>query len=147
MKVSKVLFMAAVMLCSLTSKAQDVYEVIFTVGITQYRSALYMDWNEGIGKMRVRYFSDGNTRMVEQTMRVEKTTAGTRIAGYNPVYPGTSQRYPNYTADNFYVSQDEYGNISIVNVDDRNVAAACTVRKYNTYSEKQNFLRSFNWSL
>ncbi len=145
MKAIKVLFF--VLACSFSAMAQDVYEVIFTADITQYRSVLYINWNEGTGKMRVRYYSKGSTQMIEQTMRLERTTAGTRIAGYNAVYAGTNQRHPTYNPDNFYISQDEYGNVSIVTVDDVGTTANCVVRRYSTYYEKQNFLRSFNWTL
>lgn len=105
--------------------AQDIYEIKFTANTAQHRGALVMWWNEGFGKMRVRYYGNGATKMVEQTMRVEKTSVGTRIAGYNAVYPGTSQRHSTYITDNFYVSQDENGRLSVVNVDDQNEVAVC----------------------
>lgn len=132
---------------SLSTKAQDIYEVFFTVGTTQHRAALYMDWTNGSGLMRVRYYSNGVTQMIEQTMAVEKTNSGIRIAGYNPVYAGTTRRHPSYIADNFYIFRDENGRVSIINVDDRNVTANCTIRSVSSYYTKQEFLKTFNWRL
>lgn len=128
-----------------TLQAQKVFEVKFTAGFTQYRCALVI-FDNGTGKMRVRYYQDG-TKMVEQTMKIENTQYGIRLTGYNPVYPGTSRKHPSYNADNFYISVDEYGNYSIVNIDDGGVSAKASIRKIEGRYSKNSFLSDFNWKL
>jgi hypothetical protein len=129
------------------TKAQEVFEIKFKIGISQYRGALVL-YDDGTGKFRVKYFSNGETQMVEQDMRVENSNDGMRLAGYNPVYPGTKVAFPNYNADNFYITQNENGNYSCVNIDDSGTEANCVIRiiSGNTYT-KNNFLRDFNWRL
>lgn len=128
-------------------KAQDIYEIKFVAGVTQYRCALAMWWDDGNGMLRVKYYSNNKTNNVEQTVRLEDTQYGLRIAGYNPVYAGTSISYPSYNADNFYLSQDEYGNLTCTNIDDDGNTSKCVVRKIEGYTAKQNFLGDFNWKL
>lgn len=124
--------------------AQDVFEIKFVVDFTQYRVALLL-YENGTGKMRVRYYSDG-TKMVEQSVRVENTEEGIRIAGYNPVYPGTSIKFSKYIPDNFYLSIDEYGNYSITNKYDGGNAKASIIKLKGRY-EINRFLKDFNWQL
>ena len=126
-------------------QAQDIYEVKFIAGVTQYRAAMAL-FDDGTGLMRVRYYSNG-TKMVEQSLILEETTVGIRVTGYDPVYPGTNTPHPSYNADNFYISQDEYGDVSIVNIDDNGVTASATMRLIEGYYAKQNFLDDFNWKL
>lgn len=128
-----------------TLQAQDVFEVKFTAGVTQYRCALAI-FDDGSGVMRVRYYNNG-TKLVEQSMRIENTQYGIRLTGYRPVYPGTKTRYPNYSADNFYLSVDEYGNYNIVNVDDAGVTAQAFIRKIEGTYSINKFLSDFNWRL
>ncbi|WP_422103821.1 hypothetical protein [Winogradskyella sp.] len=128
-------------------QAQEVFEVKFKVGFTQYRGALVV-YDGGYGKMRVRYYRDGRTRMVEQSMKVEKTLYGMKLNGHNPVYPGTSTAHPSYNADNFYISIHENGNYSIISVDDDGTAAAqTTIRLIKGKYTTENFLDDFNWTL
>lgn len=126
--------------------AQDVYEIKFTVDMTQYRAALVL-YNGSSGLIRVKYYNDRLTRIVEQKIVFEKTTMGNRLTGYNPVYPGTTTRYPNYVADNFYVFQDEYGKLRCVNIDDKGNTAVCYIRLVTGSYAKNAFLRDFNWKL
>ena len=125
---------------------QDVYEIKFTSNLTQHRAALIL-WSNGTGTIRVRYYSEGATRMVEQTIRKEITPNGLRLTGYYPVYPGTTVRYPTYSADNFYISQDEYGNLNCINIDDIGNWVVCTIRLITGYYTKSEFLSVFNWRL
>jgi len=127
--------------------AQSIYEVRFVAEMKQYRAALVL-YDSGIGKMRVRYYEPGQgTTMVEQTMRVENTAYGYRVTGYNPVYPGTKVRYPSYTPDNFYISQNEYGNLIITNVDDRGTTARTSIKVINGASAQRSLLSEFDWEL
>jgi hypothetical protein len=103
--------------------------------------------NSNAGRMRVRYYADGQTNMVEETAQAENTVLGLRIAGYNAVYAGTETRHPSYRPDNFYMSTDENGNVSVTNIDDGGVVANCSVRVIKGYYDKQEFLRDFNWKL
>lgn len=132
--------------CSTKVFSQDVYEIKFTAGFTQYRAALAM-YSGGNGVMRVRYYNNGSTRMVEETIRFQRTTAGYRLTGYSPVYPGTSIRYPGYNADNFYISQNEHGTLSCINIDDDGTTSACSIRLITGYYDKNAFLSDFNWKL
>ncbi|GAB3962824.1 hypothetical protein GCM10028805_64710 [Spirosoma harenae] len=139
--------LAAILLFPLVSLGQTIYEVKFIAGSTQYRGALVMGDN-GTGKMRVRFYKQGvGPVMIEQYMRMENTRYGNRLTGYNPVYPGTTVRYPTYNADNFYISQDEYGNLTMTNIDDRGVTANASIRVFQTTYDKQRFLSDFNWEL
>lgn len=124
------------------SFAQDVYEIKFTVDITQYRVALVI-YEDGAGKMRVRYYNSG-TKMVEQSVKIENTLDGIRVAGYNPVYPETKTPYPSYIPDNFYISIDEYGTLSVYNIYSGGRARAY-IKKIN--SSINTFLSDFNWKL
>lgn len=129
-----------------TAQAQDIFEVKFTAGITQYRCALAI-FDDGTGKMRVRYYDNG-TKLIEQSMRIEITQYGIRLTGYNPVYAGTTTRHPTYNADNFYISVDEYGNYTMVNIDDGGVTAKVFIRKVEgTRYTINSFLSDFNWKL
>jgi hypothetical protein len=128
-------------------KAQSVFEIKFKAGITQYRGALVL-YDDGTGAFRVKYFSDGQTRMVEQQMKVENTTEGMRLAGYNPVYPGTKYTYSNYNADNFYLTQDENGVYTCENIDDAGSQSKCNIRLISgDNTDKNRFLKDFDWSL
>ena len=139
--------LAAIILFPLAALGQTIYEVKFIAGSTQYRAALVLNDN-GTGKMRVRFYKQGEgTVMVEQYMRMENTRYGIRLTGYNPIYPGTTVRYPTYNADNFYISQDEYGNLTLTNVDDRGVTANASIRVIQSTYDKQQFLSAFSWEL
>jgi len=85
--------------------------------------------------------------MVEEYIKAENTDLGLRLTGYNPVYPGTTTPYPNYIADNFYLSQDENGRLTCTNIDDKGQTSACSIRLLNGYSAKQEFLSDFDWKL
>ncbi len=131
----------------LASIGQSIFEVKFIAGMTQYRAALVL-FDGGTGKMRVRYYTqDKGTVMVEQTIRIENTVNGMRLTGYTPVYPGTRVRYPSYTADNFYLSRNEYGSMSIINIDDSGNTSTATIRLIDDAYEKRRFLSGFDWSL
>lgn len=129
---------------SITINAQEIFEIKFTAGLTQHRCALII-FESGNAIMRVRYFSNGKTEMVEQTMKIEDTKYGIRITGYDPVYSGTSIEHPSYNADNFYLSMDEYGEYELLNVDDGGMSAQAYVRKIEF--SKDAFLSDFNWKL
>lgn len=125
----------------------DVFEIKFTAGVTQYRCAL-ITFNDGTGKMRVKYYSDDKgSVMVEEHMQIENTEYGYRLAGYKPVYPGTQERFPDYYPDNLYIAQDENGNFSVTNIDDQGVSAKSFIRNIQGYSQQQQFLNEFNWEL
>ncbi|WP_108808054.1 hypothetical protein [Aquimarina spinulae] len=143
MKYIKILFLA--LLLPLTLQGQEVFEVKFTAGLTQYRCALVI-FDNGTGKMRVRYY-DKRTTMIEQTMAIENTQYGIRLKGYNPVYAGTKIKHPSYNADNFYISMDEYGKYTIINVDDAGTRAKSYIKKIKGKYTINNFLRDFNWKL
>ncbi len=126
-------------------QAQDIYEVKFTAGITQYRCALVL-YEDGTGKMRCRYFTEGATRMVEQKIEIENTLDGMRFRGSDPVYPGTSTPY-DYSPDIFYLSVDEYGNSSLINRDAQGIEANAYIRQIEGSYAIKIFLDEFNWKL
>lgn len=125
--------------------AQDVYEIRFTAGVTQHRGALVL-FDDGTGLVRIRYYNNG-TKMVEQKIRIQNTRNGLRLACYNPVYPGTTRRHPSYVADNFYLTQNEYGKTQLVNIDDQGVTANVVIRKLEGTTLTNRFLTDFNWKL
>jgi hypothetical protein len=127
-------------------QAQDVFEVKWTMGITQYRCAYIMN-EDGTGKMRCRYFNEGVTQMVEQTMEIEDTPDGTRLTGYDPVYPGTSTPFPDYSPDNLYLWVDDYGNFRAIAIDNERREANATMRLIEGSSAINIFLKDFDWDL
>jgi len=84
--------------------------------------------------------------MVEQTMKLENTTLGTRLTGYNPVFPDTEKMFPLYNADNFYLITDEYNNLTITNIDDGGSTSKASIRLIEG-DEINEFLLLFNWKL
>jgi hypothetical protein len=129
-----------------SSHAQDVYELKFTANGTHHRAALIL-FSDDTGKMRVRFYSKDRTKMIEQYMEVQKISRGFKILGYNPTYAGTEIKCTTYGADNFYISRDEDGILSCVNVDDNSVTASCSIRAIEGYSTKQSFLSDFSWKI
>ncbi len=142
----KLTFLLLVALLPVIARAQDVYEITFTAGITRYRAALVL-WSNGSGQMRVRYYANNQTNLIEQTIRLENTQYGYRLTGYNARYADTQRRHPNYQPDNFYLSQDDYGNLTCLNIDDKGTTSRCSIRLVQGYSSKNTVLSSFNWRL
>jgi hypothetical protein len=147
----KQLFIAlAFLLVSVVANAQSgngikIFEVKFTVGVTQYRGAMvFLDDNSG--KVRLRYYANGTTNFVEEAFVGQNTTDGIRVKCYNAVYPGTEIKY-HYSPDNFYFRQDENGNMSMTNVDDQGQVADCYIRQISGYDNKESFLGDFDWKL
>ncbi len=72
------------------------------------------------GKITVSFWdgNTGKTAKVEQRIRVATTSLGTMLYGYNPVYPQSSIRYPNYAADNFLFRKQVDGTGMILVCDD-----------------------------
>jgi hypothetical protein len=142
----KFTFLLLVALLPVIVQAQDVYDITFTSGLTKHRVALVL-WSNGSGQARVRYYTNNQLNLVEQTIRLENTQYGYRLTGYNARYAGTQRRHPSYRPDNFYFSQDDYGNLICTNIDDIGNTARCSIRLLQGYSSKQAFLSSFNWEL
>jgi hypothetical protein len=65
--------------------------------------------------------------------------------GYNPVYPNTTTRFPNYNPDNFIMVTDRYGHTTFFNYDDAAVYSDATIRTVSGYSNRRYFLASFDW--
>ena len=83
-----------------------------------YESILRMNGYRGIMLTR---FYDVNTRrsaIVQQTMRLKSSPKGLIILGYNPVYPGTKNRYPGYSPDNFLFQINPNGSVRFATCDD-----------------------------
>ncbi|CCQ58360.1 hypothetical protein CWATWH0402_1691 [Crocosphaera watsonii WH 0402] len=70
--------------------------------------------------MLTTYFNPNinRTDYVEQTMRLENSSRGILILGYNPVYPNTNRRHPTYFADNFLLQRRPSGQVVIGTCDD-----------------------------
>jgi hypothetical protein len=127
------------------SDITDVFEVKWTQGVTQYSAALILR-QDTTGIMRVKYFGNGHTNLIEETMELAHTDHGDCLKGYNPTFiigTSTSKYFP----DNLFVFQDENGNTIFKNVDDAGGTYACTVNTSTDYSEKKNFLADFEWKL
>jgi hypothetical protein len=147
----KLIITSAITICfflcaSLITNAQNVYEVKFSISRIPYRGALLI-WNDGSAKMRVRYYLDGEMKMVEESMTVESILGTPTLVGYDPVYPGTDISYPHYSADNFLITHNLYGETEITTVDGNFNVADVSSSKVSGYYEKQSFLSDFNWRL
>ena len=94
---------------------------------------LKMQWSNGLtvhkGTMRLNgckgsltvSFWDSESRKtarVQQRIKVGDSSMGLMFYGYNPVYPNTSIKYPNYAADNFLFQQSTNGKASAYVCDD-----------------------------
>lgn len=114
---------------------QSIFEMWFMAGYSQHHACMVLD-GKGGGVVRVKYYNVARQRtdMVEETILVENTTVGIRLACYNPILISSS-RVTNYVADNFYIIVDEYGNERIYNVDNQNNQALVTVQEITTYSD------------
>ncbi|MBU3714659.1 MAG: hypothetical protein FGM46_06885 [Ferruginibacter sp.] len=123
--------------------SQDVYEVKW--GPQQrYKGALVIDEEDGSGTARIKW--DGN--MVEQTLTVDYTNEVLRVDGSYPVYPGTSDAHESYNADNFYITIDNLGKYSCINIDDANSTSKCSLRKINgNLKAKNKFLKEFDMTV
>lgn len=123
----------------------QIFDIRFTVSLTQYKAALWL--KDGKGLMRVRYYKeDDGTVMIEQQMRVEDTQYGIRLTGYNPTDPATGDPV-SYSPDNFYISRDENGDWSVTNIDDQGTSAGAFIQVINGWSEQNQFLSTFNWEI
>jgi hypothetical protein len=145
----KVFICIVIIICCIAkSYTQDVYDIKFKAGTVQYSGALVL-YSDGTGKMRFKYYNSSTSSnvMVEQTVATVATTTGLTISGSNPVYPGTTTKYPSYNADNFYVTKDTYGGLKITNTDDGGVTASATIKLINGYIDQAIFLKDFNWKL
>lgn len=83
-----------------------------------YESVLRMNGYRGI---MLTQFYDVNTRrsaIVQQTMRLKSSPKGLVILGYNPVYPGTTNRYRGYSPDNFLFQINPNGSVRFATCDD-----------------------------
>jgi predicted ribosome quality control (RQC) complex YloA/Tae2 family protein len=127
-----------------TQGVKGVYEIKFSADTIQYRAALVL-FEDGSGAMRVR-FQDEGTKVVEQSVTVDSTTYGISIEGKNPVYPGTSIKFPSYDANDLYLSENEMSKSSTKNSEeDRSTLA--TIQKIEGEIETSHFLFFFNWKL
>ena len=115
--------------CKLSEKKQPIHltqrrgetgcwTLIHSVGGIVHESVLVINGSQG--KMLTTYFNPNinRTDYVEQTMRLENSSRGILILGYNPVYPNTNRRHPTYFADNFLLQRRPSGQVVIATCDD-----------------------------
>jgi hypothetical protein len=141
---TKVITLVIFLLASYQSTfGQGIFEMWFMAGYTQHHACMVLD-GKGGGVVRVKYYNAAQQRtdMVEETILVENTTIGVRLACYSPTLVSTS-RATNYSADNFYIVVDEYGDESIYNLDDQKNQALVTVQEITTYSDINRILAEF----
>jgi len=118
---------------------QDVYEVKWGPSL-RYKAALIVYELEETGVARVKW----DDQMVEQTLKLEYSNDVMILYGSDPVYPGTESTYESYNADNFYITTDDNGVYSCLNIDDGLSISKCRLRKINgSKSEKNKFLKEF----
>lgn len=147
--ISRIAFIILVALGTTSSgfaQSFDLVDVRWTGGMLQYRGLL-KHYEDGSGIMRVKYYGEecGCTKMVEQIMLPESTPLGFRLKGLNPTYPGSLIRYPNYSADNLYISRDENGNWKYFILDDQNALAEANAREIISPGLILRSLREFKW--
>jgi hypothetical protein len=118
----------------------------FTAGYTQHHAFMVLN-GKGGGAVRVKFFSPNNNRteIVEQTINLENTAQGVRLACYNAVYAGTNYRHPTYATDNFYMVQDIYGNVTIYNADDAGNFTKVQIKEITTDYDFNRLKITFNW--
>jgi hypothetical protein len=95
----------------------DCLSLSYNVGGTVHNSTLVM--KNSVGLMITEFYSRplGRNTKVQQTMKAVADPDGLFIFGSNPVYPQTTQPYPNYAADNFFFKTTGGGNVVAVNCD------------------------------
>ena len=105
------------------------YKLGWTMGGSRYEGLLRMEGR--IGKMRIQYFNEATneTETVDQTMVLASCTKGLIILGFNPVLASTTQKHPKYAADNLIFRRETNGTVTIVNYDDRGVAASVEIEQ------------------
>jgi hypothetical protein len=144
MKKYRFLLAAFLLPCFVT--AQTVFEVRWTTANVPYRAALIL-WENNSGKMRVKYSRNSETIVVEESVRGNYTEDGVGIYGRDAVYPGSATEFPNYAPDNFFISKDAHGNLSILNIDDGLRFSDCSMQEVKGTDEVQLFLSDFDWKL
>ena len=146
MKIKILLVIALFLLTTFETIAQSAWEMWFMGGYTQHHAFMVLDGNGG-GKVRVKFFSanTNRTEIVEQTIKLENTTQGIRLACYDAVYANTNYRHLSYATDNFYLIQDDYGNTSIYNADDGSNLTKVTIKEIKKKSEFNQLKIDFNW--
>lgn len=122
---------------------QDVYELKWGPE-NEYKGALIIYEIEEAGIARIKW---GNN-MVEQSFTLEYSNEVMILDGYNPIDPYTEDSHPSYNADNFYITIDETGVYSCLNIDDAGAVGKVRIRKINgNKAVKNKFLKEFNLSV
>ncbi len=90
----------------------------YSSGAVVHEGTLTM--NGDSGKLLTSFFdiNSNQTATVEQTIKLENTSRGLVLWGYNPVYPGTQIPFPNYAPDNFLLGVNPDGSINLRTCDD-----------------------------
>jgi hypothetical protein len=129
--------------------SQDYWQLYFQPdGSVQHEALLYKT-STAKWIMRVRFYSEACAcyDIVEQKMRRETTSAGFRLAGYDPISVRTGYEHDSYIADNLYFEEDEDGETQVTNRDDAGVETAVTgIVKIETNAELQRLLTRFKWN-
>ena len=120
-----------------SNKGISMFDMKYVVGMTEYHAfmALLPDNSTGLdGLMRVKFFHPEirQTVIVEQELKVENTTRGTRIASYSPhfIRDDGSRVFIKgaYSPDNFYIRYNSYGGVKVTNIDNQGTEADVTVK-------------------
>jgi hypothetical protein len=77
------------------------WKLQFSVGGILHESILIMEGDSGA--MRTRYYNSatGRAESVDQAMKLQSSSQGLVLLGFNPVYAGTTTRHRTYSPDNF----------------------------------------------
>lgn len=146
LKSMKLLFITISFLFTNAVFGQDVYQINWTLQKISYNSAIII-YDNGYGIGRVKFYSEGELKIIEETFKVEQETKGINIYGSNPVYPGSKVKFPNYSADAFLLSFNDKGSIFCVLMDGNLSMAICSAQKVIGKSDQNIFLKQFDWKL
>ncbi|MDZ8262889.1 CHAT domain-containing protein [Nostoc sp. ChiQUE01b] len=83
-----------------------------------YESTLKMKGDSGT--LLTKFFdkNTNQTKIVEQSIKLEQSSTGLLLLGSDPVYPGTQTPYPNYVADKFIIELNPDGSFNWKTCDD-----------------------------
>ncbi len=131
--------------------AQDLYEINWTVEGTPYEACVIV-YNNSYGMARVKYLRDGKKTIVEEGMEYESKNRGFNLYGSKPVYPGTQIEYKNYIADDFLITFESDGRLTVICADGdgnslRIQQVGTSIQIITKKRDKVRFLKTFDWKL
>jgi CRISPR/Cas system CMR-associated protein Cmr5 small subunit len=94
------------------------FKLRYSISEVVYESTLKMKGDSGT--MLTKFFdkNTNKTEIIEQTIKLEQSSTGLLLLGFDPVYPDTQIPYPNYAADKFIIEFNRDGSFNWTTCDD-----------------------------